>query len=452
MGGTIVSILSFLVYASILTPSEIGIATMFLAASMGLGQIVATIFQDPLVCAKNVGIKRISSIFWGGLFLSLFVAIFLILGVFIISSDLIYLELTLLSSLLIPILFFNSIYMALLRRRQKFKVLAQRMLLGKLAGALTGVLIAFNGMGALSMIAQAVAIELFALLALVKVQRLRLSIFFSIVEFRSIVNMGIAVALRKLSWEGYIKGLPLIIGGFLGASAVGVFAFAWRIVDMPRTALVSGAISYALPLFSKHNDTNDLSRDFQHLNRISMMCFAPLFVGLALVAEPLLTTFFGDKWVEAIPIVQGLAIYSLISFSRMYVPSVLTALFLPKSTLMTDIISTCVGLFVCAITLPVFGLNAVFFSLLSRLLVNFPISVIEVKKRLGLSLKEQFMVYSKTFMSIIVMASTLLIYQNYVELSGILDLISVVILGCGVYTFTLIFMDRTYLLELIRSK
>lgn len=447
MGGTIVSILSFLVYASILTPSEIGIATMILAASMGLGQIVATIFQDPLVCAKNVGIKRISSIFWGGLLLSLFVAIFLILVVFIISSDLIYSELTLLSSLLIPILFFNSIYMALLRRRQKFKVLAQRMLLGKLAGAFTGVLTAFNGMGAFSMIAQAVAIELFALLALIKVQRLRLAIFFSIVEFRTIVNMGIAVALRKLSWEGYIKGLPLIIGGFLGASAVGVFAFAWRIVDMPRTALVSGATSYALPLFSKHNDTNDLSRDFQHLNRISMMCFAPIFVGLALVAEPLLTTFFGDKWVEAIPIVQGLAIYSLISFSRMYVPSVLIALYVPKSTLTTDIISTCVGLVVCAITLPVFGLSAVFFSLLIRSLINFPVSILAINKRLGLTAVEQFTIYIKIFISVFVMVAAILLSQSFIDVGGVLGLFFVILIGATFYILPVIVLERKYLLK-----
>ena len=39
-----------------------------------------------------------------------------------------------------------------------------------------------------------------------------------------------------------------------------------------------------------------------------MLIAAPFYIGLSLVAGPLVTTFFGPKWLEMIPIVAGLAL------------------------------------------------------------------------------------------------------------------------------------------------
>lgn len=452
MGGTIISIISFLIYASILSPSDIGIATIALAMAMGIGQVVANVFQDPLVCVQKLGVRTLSSIFWGGGIISFILASVLATAVFAFSTDKLLILLTFVAVFIIPILFLNSIYSALLRRSGKFKVLAQRVLIGKVVGALAGILTVFYGMGALSMVLQAVTIELFALIALYFSYNMRIARHLCFHEFSVISNVGLPIALRKLSWEGYIKGLPLVIAIFFNANTVGIFAFAWRIVDMPRTALVSGAVSFALPLFSKCNNIKELSLDYQRLNKITMMLFAPLFVGLAVVAEPMIVIFFDNKWIDAVPVVQGLAIYSLISFSRMYVPSVLTALNVPKLTLMTDVISTCVALGVCFIFLPFYGLHAVLLSLFVRLAINYPSSVSELHNRLGISFFEQVIIHKNTLVSIALMVLGVFLYQRNFETASVVHLMIVSFLGALLYVAPTFLLNKGNILKFARRR
>lgn len=452
IGGTLISVVSFFIYASLLSPSEIGVATIILAMTMGVGQVVANVFQDPLVCVRRLNIKTLSSIFWGGLGLSLVVASLLFILISIYSSDASFELLAFISIFIIPVLFFNAIYSALLRRRLKFKTLAQRLLVGKLVGACLGIITAFYGFGAFSMVIQALLIEIFGLVALFISYRIRLIRYLCFDDFSMISGSGIPIALRKLSWEGYVKGLPLVIAFYFGASTVGIFAFAWRIIDMPRTALVSGAVSFALPLFSKHDNVTKLTTDYQNLNKITMICFAPLFVGIAIAADPIVMTFFGDKWRDSIPIIQGLAIYSLISFLHVYVPSILTALNVSKVTLDVDMWSTVIAILVFVILIPFLGLNALFVSLLVRTLINYPFSASEVYNRLGISFLEQVLIYRKTIVSITVMVFSISIYKSLFVVEGWVNLIIIIFLGSVFYFIPTYFLSGTYLYQFIRNR
>jgi len=450
MGGSIISMASFFTYAFYLTPAEIGIVTIVLSISMGVGQIVATLFQDPLVCAKKINVNTVSSIFIGGVIIVFLISLILIFLVFIISGNSTFLELTLVSVLIIPILFMNGLYSALLRRRMKFKSLSQRVLIGKLLGATTGVVSVVYGFGAISMVAQAVLIEFFGFILLVKIQKLGVIKTFDLIEFRNFIKLGISVALRKLSWEGYIKGLPLVIGAYLGASAVGVFAFAWRIVDMPRTALVSGALSYALPIFSNHKNKMDLTVDFIKFSKITMLIFGPIFTGLALVAEPLVITLFGDKWLDAIPIIKGLAIFTLISFITLYIPTVLTALLTPKTTLKADVISSITSLLLCIMLIPYIGLFSVVITFVYRSLFNFPFTTREIYKRMGLSVLSQLRIHLSSLIALLCMSIVVTVFQHVFYFESIKMLYLSVTLGAITYMLIIYLLEKKLIYNLLR--
>jgi len=59
-------------------------------------------------------------------------------------------------------------------------------------------------------------------------------------------------------------------------------------------------------------DRSDLGRGFLTTLRYLGMLTVPMAVGLALVADPLVRTLFGEKWLEAIPVTTAIAVYTLI--------------------------------------------------------------------------------------------------------------------------------------------
>jgi Membrane protein involved in the export of O-antigen and teichoic acid len=60
------------------------------------------------------------------------------------------------------------------------------------------------------------------------------------------------------------------------------------------------------------DNAQNLNRNFvRSLNYVSTITI-PIGLGIALTAEPFVMTFFTDKWVEAIPVIRGIAIYALL--------------------------------------------------------------------------------------------------------------------------------------------
>jgi O-antigen/teichoic acid export membrane protein len=77
---------------------------------------------------------------------------------------------------------------------------------------------------------------------------------------------------------------------------------------------VSGAVSKVIfPVYARLQDQPEaLSRSFLLTMRYVNLLTAPMGLGLALVAEPFVLTFFSERWVEAIPVMRAIAIYTLL--------------------------------------------------------------------------------------------------------------------------------------------
>lgn len=104
----------------------------------------------------------------------------------------------------------------------------------------------------------------------------------------------------------------LLVGRYLGAVALGVYSLAFRIPDLLILQfcwLISGVV---FPLYSKvRDDPAVLVQGFLTTLRYVALVTVPLGFGVALVADPLIRTFFSDKWVDAIPVLRAIAIYAL---------------------------------------------------------------------------------------------------------------------------------------------
>lgn len=105
----------------------------------------------------------------------------------------------------------------------------------------------------------------------------------------------------------------IIVGRFFGDTALGIYTLAFRLPELlvlNPLWVMAGAI---FPAYSKiQNQPAVLQKGFLTTIRVVEMVSVPLALGLAIAADPLVRTVFGDQWLSTIPIVRILALFVLV--------------------------------------------------------------------------------------------------------------------------------------------
>jgi len=105
----------------------------------------------------------------------------------------------------------------------------------------------------------------------------------------------------------------LLVGRYLGAEALGVYTLAFRIPDLVILQFARTLSGVLFPIYTKMLETTDsLANGFFLTTRYISLVTIPIGLGTALVAEPITHVLLSDKWLEAVPVIQGLAIYSML--------------------------------------------------------------------------------------------------------------------------------------------
>ncbi|UYV35719.1 oligosaccharide flippase family protein [Rhodobacteraceae bacterium D3-12] len=116
-----------------------------------------------------------------------------------------------------------------------------------------------------------------------------------------------------------IYAATFLIGGFVGAAAVGFFRAGQRIVAGFEEIVSEPTRVLAWNLFRKARDnnanTNSVAQTSQIFFRLQIYGAAPLFVGIAVLADDLTEGLLGSEWSSAAPVLQILALAGLIRMS-----------------------------------------------------------------------------------------------------------------------------------------
>ena len=105
-----------------------------------------------------------------------------------------------------------------------------------------------------------------------------------------------------------------VIGKFAGTSALGVFSVSVNIAKLSSTEVVLPINRAAFPGYSKlSHDYEALKKSF--LNTLGMIALIviPASMGIAAITPVMVPVLLGEKWLDAIPILQLLAIGGMIS-------------------------------------------------------------------------------------------------------------------------------------------
>ncbi len=176
---------------------------------------------------------------------------------------------------------------------------------------LVSITLAFLGFGPWSLIVGQLAGTFIAVSILWNIVKWRPAFSFNIGFARSLLNFGLSmVAMNVVSVIAQDVDY-LLIGRYLGAEAMGIYSLAFRIPELVILQFCATVAQVIFPIFTKiRDDENALRLGFLETARYVALFTTPLGLGMALLAGPFVLTFFGEKWIEVVPVMRAIAIYS----------------------------------------------------------------------------------------------------------------------------------------------
>jgi PST family polysaccharide transporter len=211
-------------------------------------------------------------------------------------------------SLIFVISSLGSTHAHLLVRDMNFRGLELRAMAGALIGGALAVALAAAGFGPWALIAQPLAAVTVSTVLLWTFARWRPRRRFSRRSLREIRSFGGNVSGMLVLFQLNQNTDNVLIGRYLGAQALGMYALAYNVILVPFSRLASPLHDVVYPVFSRLQDhTERLARVWLRTIRLLTAVAAPTMLLLVVCAPDLVHVVFGPKWADAVPVMQILA-------------------------------------------------------------------------------------------------------------------------------------------------
>ncbi len=298
--------------ARLLTPDEWGIA--------GIALVVAAVFQmipdlalgHALVQRASITEKDRSTVFWLSLGLGMGVTVVGIALSGPIAAAFSEPEVENLFravSVGFTISALATVPAALLTRDLAYRSLELRQIAGTIAGAVVAVTLALAGAGPWAIVGNSLAALSASTILLWILTSWRPRLVFSSASARTLGLFGATVFGSQLLLYAQLNGDKLLVGRYLGANALGLYSFAYSLMFAPILNIAFPLQQVLFPaLATIQGDEGRLREAWLRGKRLSVAIVAPLFLIVAVVAPDLIPVVFGERWEDAIPVLQMLCV------------------------------------------------------------------------------------------------------------------------------------------------
>jgi lipopolysaccharide exporter len=166
----------------------------------------------------------------------------------------------------------------------------------------------------------------------------------SLAGTRDIVRFSRWLLANNLLYYAQRRSYAFVIGKILDATSLGLYSLAREISALATSELAVPIRRVLLPgLSALADDPGAMRRAFLDGLSMIVMLTLPVTVGIALVADPLVRVAMGPKWVEAIPVMQVLAVAGIARVCSANSDAHLLALKLPHLTTVLACFGAVVG-------------------------------------------------------------------------------------------------------------
>lgn len=323
-------LVTFLWVGNILGPTAVGVMGIALILVVFAQQLLVDSLSEPLVQRAAMDPRHVEATFWA--LLALGVGMMLVIEALAGPIAAFFGEPLVEDAVRVLALTFvlfgpSSTFQAVLQRDLRFRALAFRSFAVHAVATPACIAMAHAGFGVWSLIFYNTLIHVLEFVALAVALRWVPGLRFSRRHFAEVWSYG--KHNLKFRIVGYIatNAERVVIGYFLGPTALGLFSLARRIVDSIEYALTGVMSGVMLAAFSRaQDDRTALGALLGQTTSLAGVVIVPAFVGLAAVAPVLVEALLRPQWLPIVELVQILSLYGLLCFDAYFHSTLLRSL------------------------------------------------------------------------------------------------------------------------------
>lgn len=434
-GAQLVMFVVSIVLARILSPDDYGTVALVTVFTTILQVFVDSGLGVALIQKKNADDLDFSSVFY----FNFVVCIVLYAGMFFAAPTIasFYNDLTLIPiirviSLTIVISGIKGIQQSFVSRNMLFKRFFFSTLGGTIFSAILGVAMAYAGCGVWAIVAQQLSNTAIDTLILWLTVKWRPKKMFSWERLKTLFSFGWKLLISSLLDTGYSNLRSLVIGKIYSPSDLAYYNQGDKLPSVVITNINTSIASVLLPtLASKQDDRKQLKNMTRRAIKTSTYIIAPLMLGLAFCAPPIVRLILTEKWVPCVPYLR------IFCITYMFYPihtanlNAINAMGRSDYFLKLEIAKKVIGILLLLLTMRI-SVMAMAYSLLVSMVTSMVINSWPNKKLLKYSFKEQIIdILPNIFIAILMgsVVSTIYIFK----LSDVMTLAIQIPLGAIVY-------------------
>jgi O-antigen/teichoic acid export membrane protein len=204
---------------------------------------------------------------------------------------------------------FAALPQELLARRIEFRSQGLVNLVSAVIGAATALSLAWVGFGVWALVYAPIAMFATRAIGLTLAARVLVRPVFDLRGARDLVTFGGALTICQFLWIVQSQSDIVIAGRTFAPHELGLYSEALFLTLIITGRFLPPVNEVCFPTYAElFKSGQPLGPFFLKVQRTVALVVAPAYVGLSLVAGPLVETLFGPKWVAMAPIAAGLAL------------------------------------------------------------------------------------------------------------------------------------------------
>ncbi|GGB75713.1 lipopolysaccharide biosynthesis protein [Blastomonas aquatica] len=241
----------------------------------------------------------------------------------------------------------------------------------------------------------------------------------SLTHWRQFLAFSIWLSLGKMVQAANLRAIPLVVGAFLPAGAVGQYSVGERVAAMPIRESIGTLQSVLFPAYARmRDDVERLQRAYLRAQGSVSLFASPTGLGLAAIAAPLVPAVLGAKWIPAVPIVQAVAVASAVMAIQNALPLAMAlgqqrALFMRNVRVFAIQLPMLIAGLVLGRLSPLGGLGGLAVGLSTAAIVNTSINLWLVRSISGIGIRAQIGAVVRPMLAAIAMAASLMVAQEF---------------------------------------
>ncbi len=456
-GAQLVTFIVSIVLARILTPSDYGTIALVTVFTTILQVFIDSGLSTALIQKKDADDLDFSSVFYFNFVICIILYLIMFVSAPFIADF--YKDSSLVSivrviSLTLIISGVKGVQQSYVSRHMLFKRFFFSTLGGTIFSAVLGIIMAYAGFGVWAIVFQQLsnnAIDTLILWITVKWRPIKK---FSWSRLKNLLSFGWKMLASSLLDTVYNNLRNMIIGKLYTSADLAFYNQGDKFPKLIVTNINTSIDSVLLPTMSNEQDNHVRVKDMtRRAIKISTYIMAPLMIGLAFCAKPIVQIVLTDKWLPCVPYLQIFCISYLFWPIHTANLNAIKAMGRSDLFLKLEVIKKFIGMILLLITMNI-SVMAMAYSLLISGLISQVINSWPNRYLLKYSYIDQI----KDILPNIVMAlimGVFVYFINYLNLSVLVSLMIQIILGGIIYLVLSIFTKNdsfTYLINILKNR